>query len=187
MPEAMMILYGLCLRDHSAVVMMNDMAARGNIQQTHPAYTGNGPGAAWPEPGAGLRPAVSSAAGTLERRSPTPLETPPVRHPAASTGAPAEPAAAQADAAPAADDAFSGRYESVAALELALRDRLTDQAGEEVRLSAGPGATARARRLTLSALESWAWTDRARPRCSWSPNSSPTRSGTPVGGPSDCG
>ena len=131
--------------------MMNDMAARGNTQQTYPASGGNGAGAAWPEPGPGLRPAVSSAAGTLERRGPTTVE-PPARQSGAAFGAGADSAF---DAALAADDAFPGRYPSVEAMELALRDRLIDQAGDEVRLSAGPGSPARARRLTMSALESW--------------------------------
>ncbi|QMU74219.1 ATP-binding protein [Streptacidiphilus sp. P02-A3a] len=40
-------------------------------------------------------------------------------------------------------------------MELTLRDRLIDQASDEVRLAAGPGSSSRARRLTMSALESW--------------------------------
>ncbi|WP_225448375.1 ATP-binding protein [Streptacidiphilus sp. P02-A3a] len=77
---------------------------------------------------------------------------PPVRQSGAAPVASADPAF---DAALAADDAFPGRYDSVAAMELTLRDRLIDQASDEVRLAAGPGSSSRARRLTMSALESW--------------------------------
>ncbi|QMU80613.1 ATP-binding protein [Streptacidiphilus sp. PB12-B1b] len=40
-------------------------------------------------------------------------------------------------------------------MERALFGQLIDPANDEVRLSAGPGSAARARRLTMSALESW--------------------------------
>ena len=132
--------------------MMNTMGARGNIQQTYPVSGGSGVGAAWPEPGPGLRAAVSSAAGTLERR------------PAGSAGAALgavrdalhQDARDQAeDAGPLADDARPWEYASAQELELVLRDRLVDPAGDEVRLSAVSGSCARARRLTMSALESW--------------------------------
>ena len=137
--------------------MMNDMAARGDTQQTYPVSGGSGAGTAWPEAAeAGAVPlaAVSSAAGTLTRpgsRAGSRAAEPPSGRPGAALGAAVEAALG----ALAADDSFPERYGSPEELELALRDRLVDPATDEVRLSAGPGAPARARRLTVSALESW--------------------------------
>jgi hypothetical protein len=128
--------------------MMTDMAAPGDTQQTYPVPGGSGAGTAWPETGPGLRSAVSSSAGTLERR---PAE-PPVDLPNATPEPVREPAR---DPAPDADDSCPGRYASPQALELALCERLVDSEADGVWLSAVPGSAARARRLTMSALESW--------------------------------
>jgi hypothetical protein len=115
---------------------MNDMAARGDMQQQYPAMGGGAARTAWPEPEPGLRPAVPPAVGAESRSAARPVQTPP----------PGECAAAEQVAA---------EYASPEELELALFGQLIDPTNDEVRLSAGPGSSARARRLTMSALESW--------------------------------
>jgi signal transduction histidine kinase len=59
-------------------------------------------------------------------------------------------------AVPPEDPAGCGeQFASPEELELSLFGQLIDPLNDEVRLSAGPYSSARARRLTLSALESW--------------------------------
>ena len=143
--------------------MMNDMAAPGDTQQTYPVSGGSAVAPAWAEAGPGLRSAVSSAAGTLERRSAGPAGSPePSPSPASPAGSVPEPARDSpreqaCDPARADDDGCCppARYASAQELEQALCERLVDSAADGVRLSAVPGSAARARRLTMAALESW--------------------------------
>lgn len=142
--------------------MMNDMAARGDMQQQYPAMDGGATRTAWPEADEGFGQAGLPVAGPGTGAATCAASAPAAASaPGGSRSAGSKSGAPKGPAEPSEADEYVGlehapaAYASPEELELALFGRLVDPGNEEVRLASGPDSSAQARRLTMSALESW--------------------------------